>query len=305
MRSRCTGTAAWVIVVSFVVLLSGCGQRVPIDPQRLTRDPGDETTPAFSPDAKSIAYTHAVSETESHVCLISIDGKEKRRVTSVAAGNGSPAWSPDGKWIVFQTGRDGKSNICVVSSTGEGTGTRGARTLTKDSSTNRAPSWSPDGKLIAFESDRSGRFDIWVMNADGTDPHVLTRSTSHDTGAAWSPDGKLIAFSSGRTGNRDIWIVNRDGSHPRRLTTDLTDERRPRWTPDSRQLVYMCVEGNRCRRFGQVFRTGKGARQLLESRDTIRDPVVSPDGRWLAFSSDHEGTYDIYLLKLDNGFNAR
>jgi TolB protein len=302
------GANGWRAVTAVSVLLlaaafSGCSGEgnEPLAPLSLTDDPGDETTPDFSPDGKWIAYTWSTSENESHVWVIRLSGKEKRRITSAWAMNGSPAWSHDGKWIAFQSSRDGKSNIYVAQArTEEGDNAPPARALTRDSGMNGAPSWSPDDRFIAFESDRNGRFGIWVMNADGDNQHALTRSTSHDNRPAWSPDGKLIAFSSERSGNSDIWIVNPDGSFPRRLTADVAQEWRPRWTPDSGQLVYMCAETPERVEFRQVFRDGRGAKQLVASTASIRDPVVSPDGKWLAFSSNRKGTYDLYLLRLDN-----
>jgi len=295
------GVEAVVLLALVGGVLSGCGGRTPVSPTRLTDDPGDEKTPAFSPDGKSIAYEWVAADGESDIWVIELETRKKRRITSVPPRNGSPAWSPDGGRIAFQSARDGKSNIYVLDAQkGEGEGRQRARPLTRDSGINGAPSWSPDGHLIAFESDRSGRFDVWVMSADGADQHVLTRSTSHDNHPAWSPDGKFIAFSSERAGNRDIWMMNPDGSQPRRVTTDHAQEWRPKWAPDSRQLVYLRAETPETVEFWQVFRTGKGARQIAASSAAIRDPVVSPNGKWLAFSSNHEGTYDLYLLKLDN-----
>jgi len=303
METNCLRAAAAASMLLLAAASSGCsgGTNEPLEPISLTDGPGDETAPDFSPDGKWIAYTWSTSENESHVWVIDLAGKEKRRITSVRAMNGGPAWSHDGKRIAFQSSRDGKSNIYVVSArAGEVDNAPHARALTRDSGMNGAPSWSPDDRFLAFESDRNGRFDIWVMNVDGDNQHVLTRSTSHNNRPAWSPDGKLIAFSSERTGNSDIWIMNPDGSFPRRVTADAAQEWRARWTPDSGQLVYMRAERPDRVEFWQVFRSGRGAKALVASTASIHDPVVSPDGKWLAFSSNKRGTFDIYLLRLDN-----
>ena len=297
-RSVWCKTAAGLLVACVL----GCPAREPVllGPTRLTEEPIDVIEPAFSPDGKFIACTFKLADREHHITVVEIETGSKRRLTSGATLKSSPAWSPDGKRIAFKSTRDGKSNLYVVSAeTGEGDGSSPAQALTRHASLNGAPAWSPDGQFLAFESDREGRFDIWVMNADGGNPHPLTKPASHDTGPAWSPDGKLIAFSSERSGSRDIWIIGPDGSWPRRITaTNDAREWAPTWTPDSAQIAYACADRIDQTELWKVFADGSKPSRVLAASATLRDPAVSPDGKWLAFSSSHKGTYDLYLLKL-------
>ena len=85
----------------------------------------------------------------------------------------SPAWSPDGGRIVFESYRHGNGNgeLYVMNANGSGQ-TR----LTNSAGDDGLPAWSPDGTSISFVSNRSGRYRIWVMNADGSNPQPLLQS---------------------------------------------------------------------------------------------------------------------------------
>ena len=283
------------------VCFAGCGDdRTGLNPVTLIAEEGDETGPVFSPDGESIAYAWTTGEGECHIYVINIESHQKRRVTSAKAVNSNPAWSSDGKWIAFQSNRDGLDNIYTIPAGAPPAGgdlPRGVP-LTRRCGNNRKPSWSPDGTRIVFETDRNGRSDICVMKSNGSDQLVLTKSASHDRDPAWSPDGKLIAFSSERTGQADIWIVNPDGSHPRRLTTDKAAEWDPAWTPDSFQLIHLYqVEGG-IFQFWEVYCEGQKPAQVLASNATIAGPAIDPNGQWLAFSADRDGSFNLYLLRM-------
>ena len=293
-------TAMGLILV-LALISAGCpgGSRAPLEPGRLTSGRGDKFAPDFSPDGKEVVFVKRTSDNETHLFAVSIGTRQERRLTFVPSVNGEPAWSHDGTRVAFESNREGGMNVFVVAAdTGEMKGCPRAISLTTGTSRSGAPAWSPDDARIAFESDRSGNFDICAMDADGDNVVVLTTGPTDDTTPAWSPDGKLIAFASGRAAGRDVWMINPDGSLPRRLTTESAEEWRPRWTPDSRQLIFMWSETPGDVEFHQVLHTGSGAKQVLASSEPIRDPVVSPDGKWLAFSAKREGTFDIYLLKL-------
>jgi Tol biopolymer transport system component len=151
-----------------------------------------------------VARSLFVSEREGNadVWLLDEEGREFQ-LTHNQADDLAPAWSPDGTRIVFETLRDGNSEIYVMNSDGSE-----QVNLTRNSAPDHAPAWSPDGTRIAFESLREGGRDIYIMNADGSSIGFETRCYRL---TRWSADGQVMVFS---TIDRD---TNLDG------LTDLRD----------------------------------------------------------------------------------
>ena len=205
----------------------------------------------------------------------------------------APAWSPDGRTIVFVSWRDGNGEVYAMDADGSG-----PRNLTQNPAKDVRPAWSPDGRSIAFVSQPRRQSEIYVMNADGSGKRNLTRSRANDDVKllpTWSPDGRRIAFlrpatrrykmpGSGviRRGYH-LYVVNADGSGLRRLTRNPGSEAERRhsqmvWSPDG-QTIY----------FGRyLVRTdGSGARRLPYLTATA---VWSPDGRRIAFARNEGRT---------------
>ena len=112
-----------------------------------------------------------------------------------------PAWSPDGKRIVFvgpRQPRVSKPEIYIM----RADGTHIRRLTNNWNASDRSPDFSPDGKRIVFLSNRdatggAGNAEIWVMDTNGRHAVNLTRSPYIDDHPAWSPDGSRILFERG------------------------------------------------------------------------------------------------------------
>jgi TolB protein len=123
------------------------------------------------------------------------DGSEQKNLTNSPGTDKRPQWSPDGKKIVFVSGRDQNREIYVMNADGSG-----QRNLASDPAEDMEPRWSPDGKKIAFYSftpykgipflsvwrRSGGRKYICVVNPDGSEKKQLT-NTGRDEHPVWSP----------------------------------------------------------------------------------------------------------------------
>ena len=213
----------------------------------------------------------------------------------------APAWSHDGRTIVFVSWRDGNGEVYAMDADSSG-----PRNLTQYPAKDVRPAWSPDGRRIAFVSRRDGNSEVYVMNADGSGKRNLTRNRASDDFPTWSPDGRRIAFLRGRLHrptlppdrfySYDLYVVNANGSGLRKLTRNPIGTHPLVWSPDGR-TIYL----------GRyVVRTdGSGSRRLLYIPLTA---VWSPDGRRIAFSRPrcrtgprpcYHSPADIYVMNAD------
>ena len=164
------------------------------------------------------------------------------RLTFDDAFDSSPAWSPDGRRIAFESERDGNDEIYVMNADGSGV----AR-LTVNDAIDGSPAWSPDGQRIAFDSLRDDNFEVYLMNADGSGVTRLTNNDARDWHPVWSPDGRRIAFESNRDGNAEIYLMNPDGSGvvPASPTTALPTSLPPGRPTAGASRSYPTAPGNR------------------------------------------------------------
>lgn len=173
-------------------------------PRNLTNSDAFESSPAWSPSGKEIAFARS-NGSGSDIWRLNVDSGAEVKVMSFADTVGGLDWSPDGSKIAFERGSD----IWVVGPKGTG-----AANLTNFPAERPAlaPSWSPDGKKIAFAvnpPETPNVFDIYVMNANGSGIDNVTSNSLDEKNPAWSPDGKKIAFS---TSGCDVGTINPDGT---------------------------------------------------------------------------------------------
>ena len=144
----------------------------------------------------------------------------------------------------------------------------------------RHPSLSPDGQTIAF----SYQGDIWTVPVEGGRAVRLTVHEAYEAHPRWRPDGSQIAFISDRFGNDDLYVMDADGSTPTRLTYHSTDDALGSWTTDGRLLFSTertYVQAEWMPEIHHVPAEGGTPDRLLDALGG--SPVMSPDGRFIAF----------------------
>jgi TolB protein len=262
---------------------------------------------SWSPDGRQIAFASRL-EGNSEIYVITADGSGLTRLTNSGADDSQPAWSPDGRWIAFVSaaGSDGGGDIYVIGSDG-----KGLRQLTNQLG-DLQPTWSPDGQLIAYVSRQRPDLEIYVMNSDGSDQEMLIpHPTGWDAFPAWSPDGQLFAFSGASPTDNltyELYVVSAEaGSKPIPITDHKVPGQlfQPVWAPDGRQILYSARHDGKWDIF-VVNADGSDRRQLTNHPyrngafvDGNRNPAWSPDGTRIAFQSNHDGNWEIYVMNAD------
>jgi len=241
--------------------------------QRLTGNNSINLSPAWSPDARSVAFT---SFMRGYPYLYRLFVSERRPIQLLAGFlgiNTSPAWSPDGKLVAMTLSKDGNPEIYVLD---VATGT--LRRLTNHPGIDTEPSWAPTGREIAFVSDRTGTAQIFVMDAEGSNVRRLSYGGGFNTQPRWSPKGDQIVYTS-RQGNHNLWMVSPDGTNPRRLTESAGNNESASWAPNGRHLVFQSGRSGRWQLF-TMLADGSEQQPLTRGAGESTSPSWSPRLPW-------------------------
>ena len=167
-------------------------------------------------------------------------------------------------------------------------------------------SLSPDGKQAAISPlDERGRSDIWLLNLSRG---VRTRFTFSDGGhtAIWSPDGRAIAFNASARGGGSLGLFRKlvDGSGDEEpLPADGQPLIPQSWHPDGRVLLTGSLTGNDLWIL-PLDGSGKPS-PFANTRFSERWGQFSPDGRWIAYTSDETGNREVYIARYGGGGRRR
>ncbi|MEO8334173.1 MAG: S9 family peptidase [bacterium] len=250
--------------------------------------------PQLSPDGAWVAYSvtavdSAKDKSDTDVWMTSWDGTQTIRVTSSPESEGSPRWSPDGRFLAFVSGRqEGKGGQVWLLDRRGGEAQR--LTLIKGGLSEFA--WSPDSKRLILvldeETDSIAKKDTAERKIPK--PIVIDRyNFKHDIEGYLGTKRTHLALFDVATKKLDS------------LTSERYDDESPSWSPDGQRIAFLrgsVAEPDRSSD-SQVYvidaRRGATAKQLTDGNDGSR-PAWSPDGKWIAFTRGDEGKYSAYNL---------
>ena len=134
----------------------------------------------------------------------------------------------------------------------------------------------------------AGQLGLFIAAADGSDEHPLLATRDIDYDAVWSPDGGSIVFTSDRDGSADLFRVKPDGSGIERLNDNPAYDDQAAFSPDGKQLVFVSTRAGGTSDLWTLDLQTRRATALTSGAGGDFRPSWSPDGNWIAFSSDRE-----------------
>ena len=166
---------------------------------------------------------------------------------------------------------------------------------------------SPDGRYVALEVRDSENADVVVYDLARDTPTRLTFDPGADLWPIWSPDGQRVLFSSTRNGPPNIYSRAADGTgSAERVTTADSMQFPQSWSADGQTLVMMeGVGGNPPDIKLLSLSAGSEPEALIATEAFDFYPKVSPDGRWIAFTSGESGRNEVYVRPFPNVDDGR
>jgi serine/threonine-protein kinase len=183
----------------------------------------------------------------------------------------------------------------------------GRTSLLRSTGTNWSnPQFSPDGRKIAIDI-FDNQLDIWTYDWERDTPTRFTFDSSEDRKPIWFPDGKRIAFASARGGDglNLYWQRSDLAGEPQRLTQSKNIQLPGSFHPSGKYLAFaenhieartgsdlmiLPIEGNEA----SGWKPGQPT-IFLNTPANEQEPMFSPDGRWIAYQSDENGRYEIFV----------
>lgn len=190
--------------------------------------------PQPSPDGKKLAYMSGTTE-HTEIWVSDVDGPSPHKLTNMGRC-GTPRWSPDSRWIAFDSdGRTGLAGIYVISAEGGQT-----QPVVVDEWNNMVPSWSRDGKWIYFASGRandSEETEVWKVPFPGGQFVQVTRQGGFS--AFESLDGRTLYFAKNRYQDPEVWQIPVEGGSEKRVSSLLRPSTWANWAVTRDGILFL------------------------------------------------------------------
>jgi len=242
--------------------------------------------PRISPDGKRVVLSVG-DNTGRYISIYDLEADSFSRLTFENERSGSAVWSPDGKWLIFQSGQVGGESGIVRQPVD---GSRPQERLTTTTERQMPHSWSPDGQYVAFtETGRPGTHDIAILPLEGDgEPQFIISTEATECCPQFSPDGKWLAYVSNELGRTNVYVSPFPEPNVKWLVSEEEEGgEQPVWHPNGKEIFYR--SGNRM----MVASVQAGDQALNVGR-----PEVLFEGSYVSTHSLPQG-YQYYSISPD------
>ena len=258
---------------------------------------------SWSPDGRSVALVTNISG-RNNIWLVPSEGGWPSQLTISDQRQIDPAWSPNGKWIAFNSDRDGDEQwdlLLVSPQTGEVVNLTNTPDFAEEGQV-----WSPDSRYIAYMSKprSASTFEIDIMDVLTKRYRALTKNTPKqlgNSGPIWSNDGKWIAYTQQHAAGKDSNIFVADAATGKAtLLTPHPDEHNYLATAFSPDGKYLLITSNAkgYDNVGLLEIATKKIDWLTDEKWEIGSGTFSPDSRRLTWTANVDGNSEIFLYDI-------
>ncbi len=288
--------------------------------RRLTSPPKQsfgDSDPAFSADGRSLAFrrstdAHSPELNDLYVLAFSDGWKPAGEPEQITFGNKGvqyPAWTADGREIVFASGSIVSRGLWSVSNFAHAAARAEPQRLPSVGDDAAEPAISPSKHRLVYVH-RFSHNSLWrvaVPSLEGKKQRLpnqatlLLSSTRDDNSPQISPDAKKIAFQSTRSGNTEVWVSDADGSNAVQMTSFGGPEvTTARWSPDSKRIAF---DSNAAGEYDIYVVDADGGKPKRMTTNPANDgnPSWSPDGEWIYFDSARAGAQQVWKMPANGG----
>ncbi len=248
-----------------------------------------------------IAYVnYDTSKQTKEMFIMDYDGWEKSlvQITFFNSVTQFPDWSPNGLELAYVSYKNNWPDAFVHHlPSGK------VSVLAQFKGTNNTPRWFPNGNRLAISLSAVGNHEIYIISKDGEDTKRLTYNRSIDVSPDVSPAGNQIAFISDRVGSPQVYVMDVDGANLRRISYIERKCDTPMWSPvpidNDYRIAFSGLLGGGQADIFIARPDGTDARMLTDGIGTNLNPTWSPNGKYIAFSSNRLGKTEIFITSSD------
>lgn len=236
---------------------------------------------------------------KKEVYIMDYDGFNPVKITQRFSHAMAPAWSPDGKDLVFTAITKNAKNVRNHNLFLYNLPTGKITMLSNRQGINSGAAYAPNGKQLALTMSFPGNPEIFLMDPDSKVVQRLTNAYGLDVDPSWSPDGKSIAFVSDRSGRPMVYKMEASGANVQRLTYAGHYNATPTWSPQGNKIAFAGWDAGKFDIF-IMNPDGSAIERLTKNMGNNEDPDFAPDGYFIIYSSNRKGKRNLYLTNVDN-----